>query len=105
MATIHEVRLVEELVKTNINHAMPWSPYTNGNEVYAASPDFWFRFAVWRDTVDIGIAKHFDRWANSCDFHTKVPKNQRDWDRMIRRLKEEMERENYSAGGGLGIWL
>jgi len=57
------------------------------------------------DEIRFGMAKSFDRWANSSDFRAKMPQTEKQYERILERLASEIEAGNYDTGLAKEVWL
>jgi hypothetical protein len=50
--------------------------------------------------IDFGLATEFDRWANSTDFYTTLPRNEKHWKKKLNNLLKNMKRlgDNWPKG-------
>jgi hypothetical protein len=54
-------------------------------------------------TLEIGVKKCFDRWANSIDFTCKVPKDVKGFDALMLALDDCIKNERYDIGVGQAL--
>lgn len=59
-----------------------------------------FRFREVGNDIQVGIKKHFDRWANSVDFVFSKSKTEKAYRKVMDRLDRAMKVGNYSKGWG-----
>lgn len=65
------------------------------------------RLLVFKDRIDFGYNDGFNRWATCIRFSTKIPKNEKQWNKKLDRVREYVERGKYASCDGADdpIWV
>jgi len=55
--------------------------------------------------VDFGVDHCFDRWANSIDFQTAMPKSKADWEKKLGQLAVMVSEKRYNPDDAQETWF